>query len=278
MQATTHLLEKLILTGKASYNVFNHAFGMFGAIPLPPDQVAIITQIEFTPFINPIKSLGMAPPMTYAEFFNYFEYQLKIDGKKTKNYHIYRNPLNWKITDNTFNFRMDSEIVRDDLKNKFCFIASPPIQISTYQVCEERINLTISRNCMVHRMDDSLTYANVNNKANEQPQPNGMENINTINRLNMFDINLNQQNYFPPSIENASAPAFVLPNSIQNYYQQLHSQTPQSFNSQISNIQDLEDAFHPFLYPVNPLISFPLVKIGYVLVNKNAFDKLINTN
>ena len=276
MSAITLLLEKLILKGQASYNVFNHAFGGFGAIPLPPDQVAIITQIEFTPFINPIKSLGMAPPMTYGEFFNYFEYQLKIDGKKSKNYHIYRNPFNWKLTDNTFNFSMADEIVRDDLKNKFCFIASPPIQTETYQVCEERINLTISRNSMVYRMDDSLTYGPLNAAANEQNVPNGVYNMSTINRLNMFDINLNQQNYYPPSIQNAFAP--LIPGAVQNYYQSNRVQTPQSFNSQISNIQDLEDVFHPFLYPINPLISFPLVKIGYVLVNKNAFDELINTN
>ena len=275
MSATTYLLEKLILQGKASYNVFNHAFGMFGAIPLPPEQVAIVTQIEFTPFINPIKSLGM-PPMTYGELFNYLEYQLKIDGKKSQNYHVFRNPFKWKLTDNTFNFRMDTEIVRDDLKNKFCFIASPPIMVNTYQVCEERINLTISRNSMVYRMDDSLTYGPINNKANEQNAPNGVFNVPTINRLNMFNVDLNNQNYFPPSIENANAP--VIPNSIQNYFQGNHPQTPQSFNSQISNIQDLDDVCHPFLYPINPLVSFPLVKIGYVLVNKNAFDALINTN
>lgn len=273
MHIVTDRLEKLILQGKASYNVFNHAFGMFGSIPLPPEQIAIITNIVWYPFINPIKDLNSTFAMTYEELFNYFEYQLKIDGKKSKNYHQFRNVINWRTTDPNFAFQMTEVVDTNTLRKNFMFMASHPIQIGTYQICEERINLTVSRNAMVQKI--ASVYSTVNAHANEQNQPNGVQNIDVILNLDMADFQGNQQRYNPPNLTNNNQP--LTPNSINNYYQQFHKKTNLGYNSQLTDIQDM--AYNVgSLFNIQPLAGFPLVTVGYVLINKNAFDLLMNTN
>lgn len=269
MQAVTSILEKLILRGQATYNVFNFAFGMFGEITIPQGSTAVITNITWYPFLNPIKNVEQK--MTYRELFSFIEYQLKIDGKKSKNFHEFRNTINiTRFNAQNLGIRLD-DYVEAGVINEMIFSTGYPIQIPTYQVCEEFIKLTVSRNALAYRMGN--VYNNVNSKAGESPAPLGVQNINVITDLRMTDIDGDTMQYLPPSLKNQNNPANN--KSVQNYSQDFYGASNTNYNGALTEIQDIAGTNH-LVYNTNPYGSFPLCSIGYVLINKNAFDELMN--
>jgi len=275
MQAVTNNLERLILQGKATYNVYNFAFGMFGAIPITPGNTAIITNITYYPFLNPINIFreGEAEG-TWRNLLSYIEYQLKIEGKKSINFYQFRNEFNITFLNSTVNINLDDNIDLEFLQNYCLFGTKHPIQIPTYQVCEEFIKLTVSRNALVNYINPASGYVN-NANANESIAPQGVEDINVLLKAQMFDHSANQQDYFPPNIENSGLP-ITFNRSLENYSQDLHFADADGFlNSQLSPLQDMIGT-NPSLPHVNPYGSYPLISLGYVLINKNAFDELMN--
>jgi hypothetical protein len=274
MQAVTNNLENLILKGKASYNVYNFSMGMFGAIPITPGNTAIITNITFFPFLNPIKDLSrdMLANFTYRDLLSYIEYTLKIDGKKSKNYHVFRNELNVTFLQNGASITLDSIINPTLIQDHFLFGTKSPIQIPTYQICEEFIKLTVSRNALVDRLIN--TNDNVNATANEENTPEGVQDLKVLVKTGMIDEALNRMDYFPPSINN-SGELITINRSNENYSQDFYGVSGTSFNGQLTPPQDMSGT-NTALLRVNPYGSTPLIQLGYVLINKNAFDELIN--
>ena len=92
------LLEKAILNGWAEFRTISHAFSSFGNLPIPNNSTVIITSIKWYPFINPIikRASDGSITTTWRDLFRYNEYQLKIDGKKSKNFLQYRNEFDFK--------------------------------------------------------------------------------------------------------------------------------------------------------------------------------------
>lgn len=274
MQAVTNNLEKLILKGKASYNVYNFSLGMFGAVPITPGNTAIITNITYYPFNNPIKDLSdeMIVSFTYRDLLSYIEYQLKIDGKKSKNFHVFRNDYNLNILDPTLTLNLDAKVNLNNIKNHFLFGTKHPIQIPTYQVCEEYIKLTVSRNAMVNNLNNIAGV--VNETANEENAPNGVQDIKLLLKTQGSDEGGNRWDYFPPTIDNTNEP-ITNNRSFENYSQDFYGISATSFNGELTPPQDMKGTNEALLH-VNPYGTTPLISIGYVLINKNAFDELIN--
>lgn len=274
MQAVTNNLEKLILKGKASYNVYNFSFGMFGAVPITPGNTAIITNITYFPFLNPIKDLSrdMLANFTYRDLLSYIEYTLKIDGKKSKNYHVFRNEFNITFLNSNHNFTLDDLINPTLINDHFLLGTKSPIQIPTYQVCEEFIKLTVSRNALVKNLINTNDL--VNSTANEENTPEGVQNLKILVKTEGNDEGGNRWDYFPPSINN-SGELITNQRSNENYSQDFYGVSATSFNGQLTQPQDMAGT-NTNLLKINPYGSTPLISLGYVLINKNAFDELIN--
>ena len=262
-------LEEAIIKGWATFQTVSHAFGMFGRLPIADNSIAIITNISWTPFINPIKEQQDEQPLTWREFFWYSEYQLKIDGKKSVNYHIFRNQIDWRLTDNgviNLNDPIDPDIVK-----QFMYAApQKPIHVDTYYVCEERIKITISRNVFI---DQTLTsFGLLNNKSGEQNSPNGVGNIPVVRRTDMFSPGGADMNYTPPSFEYSGLPNLINIRDRQNYYQDYAPLSGFLLESSLSNFSTDDP-----IVDISPYLKFPLVTFGMVHINKNDFDKLQNT-
>ena len=91
-------LENAILNGWADYKTVSAAFSSFATLPIPDNSTVIITSIKWYPFINPIikRASDGSIVTTWRDLFRYNEYQLKIDGKKSKNFLQYRNEFDFK--------------------------------------------------------------------------------------------------------------------------------------------------------------------------------------
>jgi len=167
----TPILEQWILKGKASYKVFVHAMGMFGRITAPEDQVSIITQIIWQPFIN-WPTDGDITTTTYNQLFASCEYQLKIDGQISNTTYVFRNFLNIFKSGNGA-IDLDSLVTVAGLKS-ILIQPGAPIVIDCYIPCGKEIKITISWNSF--RQGFTNTMGVVTSEATEQNAPNGVGN------------------------------------------------------------------------------------------------------
>ena len=256
--ALTTLLEKAILNGWAKFEINNFAFSNFGRIQIPKGSTVIITHIKWYPFFNAIE---IQPEMLYKELFRYNEYQLKIDGKKSTNFLVYRNSNDLLRMNNNQqgNINLNSPIVASDLQNNWLYKQKDPIHTDTYFMCEEYIKLTVTRNAFVKKVND--TTGVLNNTTDELPPQKGLENVKILLRTNLSSPSKNL-NYVMGSLEDANLTAAPSNNThTANYMQDIDD--PQSIFS------DLKKSDYPYL-------THPLIQIGYVTINNQYFDRLQN--
>lgn len=270
MSAIPTILEKLVLQGKAQFRVMNHAFGSFGRIMLPNESFAVITKIIWYPFLQAFDE--DITNLSYADYFQYNEWQLKIDGKKSLNYYQFRNNLEYYITDPTYKFKLSDAVVESDLNDYFLFKQGNPIIIDTYLVCQDYIKLTITRNIQAVSVGGLFTQLNAS--ANEPTPPNGVGGQNVL-LTNTFrcppPVGGNRFVYMPPYRQYAGNPAIANPRVMENYTQDI---IPQAQVSPTSNGSLLAppNVFNYFIYQKYPLINF-----HYVVVNRNDWNNLMNS-
>jgi hypothetical protein len=261
----TPKLENAILKGWATYKVVNHAFGGFGAIPIPKDSIVIITDIKWYPFLNPFSDLL---ELNWVDFFRYNEYQLKIDGKKSLNYLVFRNEFNWKFL-KPIDINLYDPIDYAVLKNFFLPEQPKPIHQDVFFVCQEYIKLTITRNSFIYSIDTD--FAPVSPKAAENDIPDGIKGIPMLLRAELQEFNGVIENYYPPTVPLSG---LNLPNdrNIEGYKQDFDK--PYSF---LSDIKLNPPGDTPIVVQNFPYSTTPLVQIGMVVINSNDFDKLQNS-
>ncbi len=264
-------LERLILKGQAEYRVLNHAFGMFGSLPMPDNRVGIIINITWWPFLNPINTLEGLNAMTYNQFFKYLEYQLTIDAKKSTNFLQFRNAIDWKFTDPSIAINLD-DIVDFALINKSFYAGvQRPVQHSTYIVCEEYIKLTISRNPFLYKTVN--TMGSVNQEANEEFPPTSINGQPVLLNLNMNDADGDVMNYQPPTPKYTSIAPGGRTHS--NYSLDIGKLGIVNRNSILSPVQDIQHNLNEI--PLSPFLTHPLINFGVVFINRAIFDQLQNT-
>lgn len=266
----TPILEKLILRGDANYTVVSHAYGMFGRIPCPDGKIIIIEKIIWYPFLNPIK--WIVGGLTWNQFFQYCEYQLKIDGKKTITKYQFRNALNVTLSPGVTPINWDAAININDFQNVL-LQPGEPIIIDTFLVCTDHIKLTISRNDCINDFAGS-TYGILNERATEQPSPNGMGGVGTLLELVQKNIDATRQYLNPPSTEYDDT-LTVNPQYRENYSNMINpsgSGLATGANSQLQLPANDPTFFKNFPYSTMPLITF-----GIVYINENAASNLQST-
>jgi hypothetical protein len=254
----TPLLEKSILSGKASYSKFTVAMGMFGRLAIPEDKLVIITDIKWNQFINPYTNGGGT---TIDDFLNWNEYQMKIDAFKSSNIMTYRNNISIVKTNDLIQVSSGSTLTA--VMGILHFIPGPPIIQDVFFICEGHIKITISRNAF----RDTLTsnYGALSQKSTEVNYPGGIKNINVLKRLTMTSATPQTMYYTPPGDQYAG---LATPGSrnFQNYsqdYDPLSQIYPpdQGVNSTINR----------------PYLTQPLVEFGIVTINTNEYTRLANT-
>lgn len=260
-------LEKAILNGWADYRKISHAFGTFSEFKIPKNSTVIITDIKWFPFINLLRDAANKNLLKWRDLFKFSEYQLKIDGKKSTNYLHYRNQWQYKFTDlpiGTTGFNLDDFVDWNNVNKYFLPIQADPIIQDVYFVCEDYIKTTVSRN--VFTANTITTFTTLQPEANEQPTPNGIQNMNVLNRVFMDSPSAQRMAYTPPNKNNIAVLTGF--RNTETY--------KQDFDPVFSRIQDPSfaelSATINFIYNTTPLVEF-----GVVTINNTNFDKIKNS-
>lgn len=259
----TNRIEKAILSGWATYQKVAHSFSSFGSITIPKDHTVIILDITWNHFWNSYK-IGKEGQTTLADLFRLSEYQLKIDGKKSKNFLIFKNKINLQILDSTISIDVNTPIQQLIAEDKLKYILpnhSNPIQKDVFFVCEEYINLTVTRNSYVRNI--ATDYAPLNPSANQNVEPSGIGGVSVVKNLQADAIGgLKNYLYRPPNKQNSEPNSFGANDQTMFSYSQPYDQT-----SVFTNVNSNDN----FLF-----YKFPLIEIGYVIFNNNETDKILN--
>lgn len=258
----TPLLEKAILSGKAKFQIHNHAQSNWGRILIPRNSTVIITHIKWYPFYN-FKWYEFGPALTWREFFKFNEYQLKVDGKKSINYFVYRNSYDfkWMMFNNPEFPGIDlNSTFNQEIANQYMLpLQAHPIHTDVFLICEEYVKLTLTNNVF----NSSFAFqAPLNPSAAQQPPPSGLEGVAIQLRNDMSSPTGQLQKYVNGSNEDA----YIV--------------TPTNRTHTANYIQDIDANFSTFV-PMNDLASpyqqSPLVEFGYVTINTNDFNNLQNS-
>lgn len=139
-----------------------------------------------------------------------------------------------------------------------------PIIQDVFFICEEFINITISRNIFINDYPGTV-YGLLQPVANQKPAPNGVGNVPVLLNLVMRDVATDTMNYVPAKNINAGVTAPINRN-MESYTQDI---------AQLSQIYDPSTGFNAsigFPYLTNPLVEF-----GLVIINTNKWNDLINS-
>lgn len=251
-------LEKAILAGWATYRTMNHAYGSFGSITIPKDHMAIITRVKWNHFLDPIK---LNNPITWRELMKYNEYQLKIDGKKSINFLQFRNIFDFKITNPTLNIELDKVIDQTIFNKSILPIAQQPILEDVYFVCEDYINITISRNVYLNTITSN--FQPLNPVSNQQAPPIGLKGLNVLTSIQAQSPGGSKYTYTPVTYPNAKPITVPInPQHMETYTQ------PIATESLLNNVNG----------DVNNYINYqtPLLELAIVVFNSKYQDKIMN--
>lgn len=160
---------------------------------------------------------------------------------------------------------LDDLIDYNLLKNHFLPLQKSPIQQDVYFVCEKFIKLTISRNCFISNINSP--FAPLNSIANENPTPNGVQNVSVVLRADLTSPTPQTQYYFPPNIPNSGVDV-ANTRKTEGYKQDLDP-TYSRLSNPDSALASINSDF--------PYQTTPLVEFGIVTINKQYFDQIMNS-
>lgn len=260
------ILEKAIINGWAQYRLVNFAYGSFESLKLPDNSFAVITTVIWNHFVNPPKDFKQG--LTWGEFFESCEYQLKIESDVKIDYLQFRNSIKW-TNNNALNPIVRTALINDILFDRH-FIQEPnpnPIILETYLQCIKFINLSVTRNAFTKSMVS--TNGLLNKVANQQPAPNALGDSQVILDVKMTSNKGSVMDYVPPGYANASINS---PTSRQLDQYNVDISLA-DVNSYESNLQTL-DTTVVTSSARRPFTNFPLITLGVVIINNNYVDKI----
>lgn len=266
--AITRILEDAIFKGYATYNKYTTAFASYSSIVVPKNCYIIVTDISYTPFLNPQTEFD--GELTWRELFAATEYQLKVDGKTSINYMTFRNEFKWRWFPDAVSLvilgvalptNLDEAIDPLLFQNYFLPEHSAPIKKDVFFVCQDQVKLTITRNAYDIQ---SSVYTLLSTKASEKQPPLGVAGLNTLQSIYMQTAAVTQSNFIPPNRSEANGIAPLTTNR-DNYVTGL---------DQSSIISDFPNNSS---YRSMPFYFAPLVEIGYVVIKDSHWDKISNS-
>lgn len=259
----TPTLEKLLLSGKAKYKVYNLGLQEFAQIQIPQDSFIIIHKIIWHGFNN--QFLNDLETFTINDLTKYNEYQLKIKSdKESPLYYIMRNEIEYKYF-GSIPLDVNRSYNISDFRKYFLMLPTKPVIIDTWVTSYSQINFNITRN----RLDfDVNTTGFLNNYANENDIPNGISN-QQINLDVRISANGTTQTINTPSVKTTYPPLGTTPpnDNTQNYFQLF---APKVLNDNGSFLNDPSTGT-----PLNAMfITHPLMTFEYVEINKQSYGNI----
>lgn len=137
----TPILEKLILSGRASFNTFVAGASEKSVLFVDNDRFIIITGLTYFPMIN-----GEATNLTGAEFTTILNRntQMKVFSEKSNNNFIFRNALN--VAE-----------IRESGEPRFTLTPGAPIKLDTYLIHDSSVSFTFSYAMRVRDLTRGIT-------------------------------------------------------------------------------------------------------------------------
>jgi hypothetical protein len=197
--------------------------------------------------------------MTWRQFFQFNEYQLKINGKKSINNLVFRNEILFQFFNGESLPDLDS-IIDYTMYNQLLILQGKPITTDVYFICEEYIKLTVQRN--VYTDSTVSTFNLLNPIANEQPTPQGVSDLPLLIQSRLTAIDGAMFKYVPVGYDNAS---------ISTPSAQTMEAYTQPINLSNGGLLDIDILPKNNIYRTTPLIEF-----GMVVINTSEFNRLKN--
>lgn len=257
----TPTLEKLLLTGKAKNKLLNFSIGMFNQLIIPDDSFIVIHKIYWHGFLN--QKDENIYNMSWKQFFRDCEYQLKVKPDKDQPlYYIMRNEVNFDFfgLDPAAPLKLLNSTINDAQYDDYILMTpKKPVIFDTWISAYESVNFTLSRNSLEAAGD---TFQPVNNFANEQPPPYGINGQNVLLDVKLVGSNGNSQFYTPPNNKTTHPPIIGTdPTNTENYFQSLDKPNGLGNNGSFINNPLSAGRLKYSDYVTSPLLSFEYVEI-----------------
>lgn len=203
------LLEKLVLQGKAESKVLSCFGAQFYSLLIPSNQTIVITQIDWTPFINFPLTSGRFPAL--SELNKWSQYQLKISDDKNRHFLHFDNSINFSSVDQT------GYTAQTDLEKWLLFggLFQPGnmVTIPCYFPLQQELRIALTRKDLSRISYIQNTLSPI---SKEPVTPEGVKNINQVNLL--YDGGNQTLNYLPGTQLNSNTPYFFAGNNSDGYY------------------------------------------------------------
>ena len=262
----TPILEKLLLHGHAKNKIAHFGWSSFCQIEIPDQSFIVVHKIYWHPAMN--QKLKNITSMTWKQFFQYSEMQLKVESdKESPNFYFLRNEvdINFLFVDPTV-FSLNAPIDPTYFDNYILMRAKKPLQMDTFIASYDSLKFTLTRSALLN--ENASTMGVVNTNANEKNPPNGINGVPVL--LNVqFNGNATITNYQPPNFENTSIPVIATSNSRRDYGMGYDPQTPTDNGSFIGDPYGVDTHLNFSEFVNNPLLS-----IEYCIVSKDWGAKL----
>lgn len=260
----TPILEKLLLKGFAKNKIYNCGFGMFNQLQIPDNSFIVIHKIFWNGFLNQ-KNENIFN-LTWKQFFEYNEYQLKIQSdKESPLYYIMRNDVNFDYFNNfdpAAALKLLNQPIQDFIYDDYILMRpKKPVIFDTFITAYDYLNFTISRNSL---LPAAQNFSLVNSYANEKPNPEGVDGSLVLLDCLLKGTQGQTQTINPPGVK-ATAPPLVTPaDNTPNY--------KQSFDKQAApdNGSYLNPPLGGFQLKYTTYVNQPLVSFEYCVVSKHA--------
>lgn len=246
----THL-EKLILRGKAESKTLSCFGAQFFALEIPSGQTIVITQIDWTPFINFPYVQGAA---TLASLQLYTQYQLRISDDKNSNFIHFDNGAALKGTLINGNYDTKNDLER--WQDHYLFTKAQMIIVPCYFPIQNELRMVINPCPTYYLIEDR---ASLSLQSKEEGNPNGVKNL--VQSVRIYDNTTQRCNYIPGVFPNNSPVPYPFPqNTSDGYY----------WGIEDDNISPASTMYGVSEYPDN-LKNFtqPLFTIHYTLIKEN---------
>lgn len=244
----TSELEKLILKGKAESKILSCYGAQFYSLLVPTGQTIVITQIDWTPFINFPIVMDRFPPLN--ELMNWSQYQLKISDDKNRHFFHFDNSINFQVSGNLGGYDATTAIDRWAENGAFIQPGSM-IVIPCYFPIQQELRMAITRGNLLNMTTAS---GNLNAISKEPFAPEGVKNINQVNYIDNA-VNLN---YLPGTELNSSIPRAFAGNNSDGYY----------FGTDSLNIYDTLTPIDQYQYYLKGWTQ-PQFVIHYTIIKEN---------
>ena len=243
-------LDRLVLEGKAENKTMTCYGAQYFALDIPFQQTIVITQIEWTPFINfpynPDRSLSL------QEVQNYTQYQLKISDDKGANFiHFNNSSCVFNNINPSDNYDMNVEVGK--WVDNMIFQNGAMVVIPCFFPIQQQLRMTVQRTYPNYIQVEESALIGISKEPNI---PDGIKDL--TQSVYLHDFATNSLNYQPGIV--SPVPDFFVGNKYNGYYWG-------STNS--DELQPVD------MYPNNlRCFTQPLFTIHYTLIKENLIQEI----